>query len=113
MAVFMFSLTGVPPLAGFFGKLYVFSAAVNGGLTWLVIIGGFNSAISAYYYLRVTVTMYMSEAGTGTTPAAIPATRWPMWTALVIAAIGTVGLGIWQFPWMETITQAVATLAMR
>ena len=163
----MFSLTGIPPLAGFFGKLYVFGAAVNGGLTWLAIIGVLNSAISAYYYLRVIVTMYMAEPAVEPAPitvipikgatahAAAPttgpargartpvlvaagqapvvvapagvvvatpvatqvpsgagaATPWPIWVALVVTAIGTVGLGLWQSPWMESITQAVAMLA--
>ncbi len=63
MAVFMFGLTGVPPLAGFFGKLYLFQAAVEANLTWLAIVGVINSAISAYYYLRVTVSMYMADEG--------------------------------------------------
>ncbi|MCD6289584.1 MAG: NADH-quinone oxidoreductase subunit N, partial [Anaerolineae bacterium] len=59
MAIFMFSLTGVPPLAGFFGKLYLFQAAVQAHLAWLAIVGVLNSAASAYYYLRVVVAMYM------------------------------------------------------
>jgi len=171
MAIFMFSLTGVPPLAGFFAKLYVFGAAVNGGLIWLVITGGLNSAVSAYYYLRVIVSMYMTEPAVEPAPikvipikgatarAAAPltgpargarapvmvaagqapavagpsvaapsvavstpvaarapsgvsaATPWPIWVALTVTAIGTVGLGIWQFPWMQGITQAVTMLA--
>jgi len=61
MSIFMLSLTGIPPLAGFFGKLYVFSAAVQAGYVWLVVIGVLNSAISVYYYLRVMVIMYMRE----------------------------------------------------
>ncbi|MGC8780339.1 MAG: NADH-quinone oxidoreductase subunit N, partial [Anaerolineae bacterium] len=61
MAIFLFSLAGIPPLAGFFGKLYVFSAAVEGGLAWLAIVGVLNSALAAYYYLRVTVSMFMAE----------------------------------------------------
>ena len=61
MSIFMLSLTGIPPLAGFFGKLYVFSAAVQAGYVWLGVIAGLNSAISVYYYLRVMVIMYMRE----------------------------------------------------
>ncbi len=61
MSIFMLSLTGIPPLAGFFGKLYVFSAAVQAGYVWLVVIAVLNSAISVYYYLRVMVIMYMRE----------------------------------------------------
>jgi NADH-quinone oxidoreductase subunit N len=58
----MLSLIGIPPLAGFFGKLYVFSAAVQAGYIWLVVIGVLNSAVSVFYYLSVIVAMYMREA---------------------------------------------------
>jgi NADH-quinone oxidoreductase subunit N len=61
MSVFMLSLTGIPPLAGFFGKLYVFSGAVQAGFIWLVVIGVLNSVVSVFYYLRVMVIMYMRE----------------------------------------------------
>jgi NADH-quinone oxidoreductase subunit N len=61
MAVFMLSLGGIPPMAGFMGKVYVFSVAVKAGLIPLVIVGVLNSAVSVYYYLRVTVAMYMQE----------------------------------------------------
>ena len=164
--------------------------AVRGGLTWLAVIGMLNSAVGAYYYLRVTVAMYMAEPAQAVAPAPGPApvaapgksrlvtapagaqagpamavaagpalvaagapapaqatartrtqavqvasqpaghapvqaaspstaqpaqitARWPMWVALVIAASATVVLGIWQFPWMQAISQAVATLAVR
>ncbi len=62
MALFMFSLAGIPPTAGFFAKYYVFSAAVSQGLVWLVIVGVLNSALSLYYYLRVVVVMYFKKA---------------------------------------------------
>jgi len=62
MALFMFSLAGIPPTAGFFAKYYLFSAAVSKGLVWLVIVGVLNSALSLYYYLRVIVVMYMKKA---------------------------------------------------
>ena len=58
MAVFMFSMAGIPPLSGFFGKLYVFLAAVQGGMWTLAIIGVLTSVIGAYYYLRVVKMMY-------------------------------------------------------
>jgi NADH-quinone oxidoreductase subunit N len=61
MAVFMFSLAGIPPTGGFFAKYYVFSAAVDRGLTSLAVIGVLNSAVSLYYYLRVIVAMYMHK----------------------------------------------------
>jgi len=110
MAIFMFSLAGVPPLAGFFGKLYVFKGAVDGGLAWLAIVGVLNSAIGAYYYLRVIVQMYMTGEGEEAVTSKI---AWPVWAAVIIAATGTVGFGLWQFPWMQGITQAVTMLAAR
>ncbi len=111
MAVFLFSLAGIPPLAGFFGKLYVFGAAVNAGLAWLAIVGVINSAIGAYYYLRVTVAMYMTEPVAGAGEA--PKPGWPVWVTIVLAAAATLVLGVWQWPWMQSISSAVATLAFR
>lgn len=61
MAIFMFSMAGIPPLAGFFGKLYVFMAAVNEGLYVLAIIGVLTSVIGAFYYLRIIKIMYFDE----------------------------------------------------
>lgn len=61
MAVFMFSLSGIPPTAGFMGKFYLFNAAVKEGYIWLTVIGVINSLISVYYYLRIVVFMYMKE----------------------------------------------------
>ncbi|HWP82830.1 MAG TPA: NADH-quinone oxidoreductase subunit N [Bacteroidota bacterium] len=61
MAVFMFSLAGIPPFAGFFGKYYVFLAAVKADMTWLAVIGVLTSVVSVYYYLRLVVTMYFRD----------------------------------------------------
>lgn len=61
LAVLMFSLAGVPPLVGFFGKFYVLIAAVNAGLTWLAIAGVIASVIGAFYYLRIIYLMYFGE----------------------------------------------------
>ncbi len=61
MLIFMFSLTGIPPLAGFIGKFYIFKSAVQAGLIWLAIAGVLFSSISAYFYLRVIMVMYMNE----------------------------------------------------
>ena len=61
MAVFMFSLSGIPPFAGFFGKYYVFAGAVQAGYTWLAIVGVLMSVVSAYYYLRLVVLMYFKD----------------------------------------------------
>ncbi len=61
MLIFMFSLTGIPPLAGFMGKFYIFKSAVQAGLVWLAVAGVIFSSISAYFYLRVIMVMYMNE----------------------------------------------------
>jgi NADH-quinone oxidoreductase subunit N len=61
LAILMFSMAGVPPMAGFFGKLFVFQAAVNVGLYWLAVIGVVASVVSAFYYLRIIKVMYFEE----------------------------------------------------
>lgn len=61
MLIFMFSLTGIPPTAGFMGKFYVFMSAVNAGYTWLVLVAVVFSSISAFFYLRIVMLMYMNE----------------------------------------------------
>jgi NADH-quinone oxidoreductase subunit N len=61
MLIFMFSLTGIPPMAGFMGKFYLFYSAISAGYTWLVIVAVLFSAISAYFYLRIVMLMYMRE----------------------------------------------------
>ena len=62
MTLFLFSLAGMPPTAGFIGKFYLFSGAIQKGYIWLAVIGVLNSAASVYYYLRIMVYMYMKEA---------------------------------------------------
>jgi NADH-quinone oxidoreductase subunit N len=91
MTIFMLSLTGVPPLVGFTGKFYIFSAAVKAGYVWLAVIGVLNSVISVYYYVRVVVTMYMQE---GTKDIEALSARPALAAAILIAAIGTVVLGV-------------------
>lgn len=59
MLVFMFSLTGIPPTAGFIAKFNIFMAAINSGYTWVVVVAVFFSAVSAYYYMRIVMNMYM------------------------------------------------------
>jgi NADH-quinone oxidoreductase subunit N len=81
MAMFMFSLAGVPPLMGFWPKFYVFQAAVGANLTWLAAIGIATSVISAFYYLKIVKTMYFDEAA----PAYGP-TRDMAQTLLLVAA---------------------------
>ncbi|MSP81564.1 MAG: NADH-quinone oxidoreductase subunit NuoN [Alphaproteobacteria bacterium] len=61
LGAFMFSMAGIPPLAGFFGKLYVFLPAIEAGLVWLTVIGVLSSCVAAYYYLRIVKIMYFDE----------------------------------------------------
>jgi NADH-quinone oxidoreductase subunit N len=91
MAVFMISLTGIPPFAGFFGKYYVFAGAIGGGYTWLAIIGVLMSVVSASYYLRLVVLMYFKEGTERNSSVNVPAASL---AALVVAAIGLLGLGL-------------------
>jgi NADH-quinone oxidoreductase subunit N len=91
MSLFMLSLAGFPPLAGFTGKFYLFRAAVVAGHTDLAVIGALNSLLSVIYYLRVTVMMYMEEGGA----EGKPFTRAPyLYLAIALAALATVYLGI-------------------
>jgi NADH-quinone oxidoreductase subunit N len=88
MTVFMLSLGGIPPTAGFMGKLVVFSVALKAGLVPLVIVGVLNSVVSIFYYLRVTIALYMEEPGGE--PVAIA------WGApAVLALIVTLALTLW------------------
>ncbi len=63
MALFMFSLAGIPPMAGFFGKYYLFAAAIEAGFTWLTILAVISSIISVYFYIGLVVQMYFKEQG--------------------------------------------------
>jgi len=93
MAVFMFSLAGIPPFSGFMGKFYIFSAAVKEGYIGLTIIAVLNSLVSVYYYLRVIVLMFMQEPESGAEEAAVffyPALA----GVLLIAIFFTVQMGL-------------------
>jgi len=105
MAIFLFSLMGLPPTAGFAGKFYIFYAAVATGHTTLAIIGVLSSLLSVYYYLRVLVAMYMEQPN-GVPPWTEPLP--PTLSAVLAAcAIGVLGLGILPGRWMELARFAV------
>ncbi len=94
LSLFLLSLLGLPVTAGFFGKFYIFKAAVNSNLIWLAVLMAVNSIIGAYYYLKVIVAMYMrepSEDSAATAPIAFPAA---VTIVLAITAIGTVYFGL-------------------
>lgn len=94
MTVALLSLGGVPPAAGFFGKFFLFQAAVNANLVWLAIIGVLNSIVALYYYLVVVKVMYVDRSPDE--DKAIPISRTYVWvlaaTTLVVIIIGTVGV---------------------
>jgi NADH-quinone oxidoreductase subunit N len=92
MAVFMLSLAGIPPTAGFVGKLWIFKAAIDARLYTLAVFGVLTSVIGVYYYLRVVVYMYMREPEPSV--GVPPRTRANMGIALAAAAAGTVLLGV-------------------
>jgi NADH-quinone oxidoreductase subunit N len=98
MALFMLSLTGIPPLAGFAGKVYIFTAAVSQGYVALAVIGVINSAISAGYYIRVLVTMFMTPGAPETARAA---SRPYLFTSIVFAAVMTVLVGVFPAIWLQ------------
>jgi NADH-quinone oxidoreductase subunit N len=92
-ALFLLSLAGIPPTAGFFGKWFIFRAAMDGGFYWLTIIAFINSVIGAYYYLRVLVYMYMREPAAGA-PVAVPMRSGYVTTALLVSAVLVLALGL-------------------
>ena len=94
LAFCLISLTGIPPTAGFMAKIYIFSAGVNHGLIWLVIIAVINTVISAYYYLRVVRVMYL---GAPLSEERVPSSG-ALRAALSFACLGVLALGV--YPWM-------------
>src|SRR5438270_51967 len=94
LTIFLLSLIGIPLTGGFFAKFYVFSAALQGNLIGLTIIGLVNSAIAAYYYLRVIVVMYMREPA-GNVDAPLPEVPNGIGVAMICTAAITIFLGVW------------------
>ncbi|MBI5021082.1 MAG: NADH-quinone oxidoreductase subunit N [Ignavibacteriales bacterium] len=87
LSVLMFSLAGIPPFAGFFGKYYIFISAVNSNLTWLAILGVLTSVISVYYYLRLVVVMYF-KGGEEILPAKVSQLSYLVLIAIIIFITG-------------------------
>ena len=107
MLIFMLSLGGIPPTAGFMGKLWIFGAAIDAGYVWLAVIGVLNSALSLYYYVRIVVFMWLTDAD-----AAAPSWRISPGLAavLVVTVLGTVVLGIYPRALFEFATASAAAL---
>ncbi len=102
MLIFLLSLAGVPPLAGFIGKLYIFVAAIKEGLYTLITVGLINIVISIYYYLVIVKKMYINEPSD---PSPIRPTG-PMKLAVYIALAGTLIIGIYPQPFMNWVVSA-------
>lgn len=106
MAVFLFSLAGIPPLAGFMGKYQVFMAAIEGGYVWLAVAGILTSVVGAYYYLRLIFLMYFSKEGSDE-PVRISGL--PVAGAALLALL-VLALGIFPFMLLEPISEGFAGL---
>jgi NADH-quinone oxidoreductase subunit N len=107
MSIFLLSLGGIPPTAGFVGKLYIFSAAVRSGFVGLAVIGVIASVISVYYYLRVVVMMYMRSPEGEVSPVSLsPGAA----VALAVAVAGTLELGLFPGGLLGLAEQSVLAL---
>ncbi len=107
MLVWLLSLIGIPPLAGFFGKLYLFGAALDAAMVWLVVLGVVTSVISAGYYFRVVREMFLAEPGAGVADAAdgavVTARSRSAATALVLCAVATIAIGLAASPLLASL----------
>jgi NADH-quinone oxidoreductase subunit N len=106
MLIFMLSLGGIPPTAGFMGKLWIFAAAIDAGYIGLAVIGVLNSALSLYYYVRIVVFMWVKEAEGAPALRLTPA----LTAALVLSVVGTVVFGLYPGPLFELASASSAAL---
>jgi len=103
----MLSLGGVPPLAGFFAKFYIFQAAVSSGLVWLAVIGVLNAIVGLYYYLIIIRVIFVDPSEPAEAPTTVPFT---MRAGLALSAAGILILGIFATPWYNLAERAAQTL---
>jgi NADH-quinone oxidoreductase subunit N len=111
MLVFMLSLGGIPPTAGFMGKFYLFGAAIDAGYAWLAVIGVLNSAISLYYYFRVVVFMWIKTETIGSRVVVNPALA----VALTLTLAGTLFFGVYPrslFDFADASARTLGTLVV-
>jgi len=107
LSLLLLSLLGLPATAGFLGKFYVFNAALNSHLVWLAVLLAINSVIGAYYYLTVIVVMYMREPEQEISAEPVP---WSVSLALLLAAAGTIYVGLFPARIMDFASRAALTL---
>src|SRR5689334_16063436 len=108
MLLFMLSLGGIPPTAGFMGKFWLFSSAIDAHYYWLAVIGVLNSAISLYYYIRIVVFMYVKRETMGSEPVTTPMLA----VALAIAVVATLVLGVYPKLLFEVAEASARTLGV-
>lgn len=106
MLLFLLSLGGIPPTAGFMGKFWLFSAAIDGGYYWLAVIGVLNSAVSLYYYLRIVVFMWFKGEAAGSPVVIGPA----MTIVLVVTVVATIAIGVYPRPLFDLADVSARTL---
>ncbi|MDX9857234.1 MAG: NADH-quinone oxidoreductase subunit N [candidate division Zixibacteria bacterium] len=104
LAVFMFALSGFPPTVGFFGKFYIFRAAIEANFISLAVIGVLNSFVSVYYYLRVVKTCYFDDAEHAPQAVFVPAT---VGLVLFVTTVGTLGFGLFPQQLLQFTRQAI------
>jgi NADH-quinone oxidoreductase subunit N len=107
MAIFLLSLGGFPPTAGFIAKWYIFAAAIGEGYYGLAIIGVLSSVVSVFFYLRIVVMMYMTDRDARPVPAPVP--RLAM-AGLTVAMIGVLYLGVLPRRLIELAQQSIGTI---
>ena len=107
MALFLVSLTGLPPTAGFIGKLYVFAAVIKAGYIWLAVVGVLNSVVSLYYYVKVFRNMFIKDIESKKEPVKVSIAGM---IVLAVLAIPTLALGIWFAPIVNWANASVGIL---
>ncbi len=112
MLIFMLALAGIPPTAGFMGKLYLFAAAVEGGYVVLTVIAVIMSAVSLYYYFRIVVQMYMHDGlEEGAAPAELLRDRWTE-AMIAVCVVITLAVGIYPAPVVGWAKSAIGVLGL-
>ncbi len=109
LSIFVFSLIGVPLTGGFVAKFYIFQAALDAHLVWLTVLGLINSAIAAYYYLKIIVAIYMREPDVPTNQ--LPAPPFSLRLAMWVSAIGVLVLGLFPSTLLQVASSSAAQMA--
>ena len=105
MLLFLLSLAGIPPTAGFIGKYYLFTAAMKAGYAWLAVLAVVMSAVSLFYYFRIASAMFFSEAEGG----AKLQSSYTLTAVVLICAVGTLVIGVAPQPFLAVLKSCVLT----